>query len=303
MDFVTVCFHNDLPQMKLQARSLDKFLHNFPVGQILIIVNDDFALSKDYLETQVLLHYGSLKNKVKIINGHDVVVPHHDKYFNQMLLKIMAVNYVNDEHYCILDAKNFLVKEWQYTDVYDTQKRLRARYSQLQSQWEQGCRKSFEFFNLNYSDYQKVLQHTPFFAHTNIVKKLANLPNFISSFKKDMLVEFPMIQAATIAEYGSFESAYWIADDGKDFKLRYTSCIWPIDCNMINVDKGLFENKIEWQLLYPKGKVLSSGIHRNCFNLLSKTNEEKLILIWEQLGISNQIQSKEIIDEMKLLNP
>ncbi|AMY69638.1 DUF6492 family protein [Frigidibacter mobilis] len=41
IDFVTVCFRTELPLLRLQARSMDRFLDPAGVGRILVIANDE----------------------------------------------------------------------------------------------------------------------------------------------------------------------------------------------------------------------------------------------------------------------
>lgn len=298
MDFVTVCFSDDLPQMQVQAASMERYLRKFPVDNIIVVINDeDYAACERYFRERVMPMYGFLQDFVKLVNGDTLVNPMY-RYYNQMLLKLVTAKLVSAEHYCILDAKNFLAAHWTEADVFDSERRLKAKYLPLMDQWDQGCKRSFELFGLDYTQYPKVSQHTPFFAHSEIVQSMINRPDFEDTFKKQMLVEFPLIQAATIACYGDFESAYWITDDDHNdkakFKTRYNPGIWQIDCEHINRN-----NNLEWYLLWTEAKILAAGVHRSCFLHLSEHNIAALKHIWMKLKIVDQRQADVIVSEMQ----
>jgi hypothetical protein len=145
MDFVTVCFNKDLPQLKLQAVSMSKFLNDFPVGNIFIVVNDEnFEYCQTYIQNNVLPYYRQLREQVKIING-DLLVNSMFRYFNQMLLKLLAANLVESQHYCILDAKTFLLAPWSNEDIYHDGK-LIIGHQPISPEWLVGYRKCFEYF-------------------------------------------------------------------------------------------------------------------------------------------------------------
>jgi len=306
MDFVTVCFCKDLPQMKLQAASMDRFLQAFDVGRILVIVNDDDAAGcMDYLRSQVLPLYGRLQDRVEMLDGDQLLEPPDRnmrayRYFNQMLLKLVAADLCDDPHYCILDAKNWLAADWYEENVWDRRGRLRAKVRSLQEQWQDNCERSFAYVGLDHRNHRLLAQHTGFFAHTDVVRWLLRHPNFQQQFRRQALVEFPLIQAATIRQRGSWEEAYWVADDDskQTFWSRYCTCIWPLDCKERDQ-----QDDLEWYLLWTRDKILTTGVHRDCFSILSQRNLDLLKSWWVGWQLTDAEGADQIIAEMQQLNP
>lgn len=296
MDFITVCYINDLPQMKIQARSLDKFLKKFPIGRIIVIVNGYFEICQSYFEQEIRACYGSLADRVELIDGNQLL-PNlilSESYFNQMRLKIMIANQLTSEYVCILDSKNFLSCEWEITDLIDDQGRMRATFDDAaHPDWQQASEESFKLFGLDESKHIKLAPHTPFLVQTDILKTVANVPNLIFTWKTKPLVEFLMVTAAIFERDGTLDKTYW------SDRHRWTISVWPGELGTYDV---LDVDGIVKTLLNDEVKVLSLGLHRKCFLLARPHIIHSFKVIWERLGLATFEESDKIIDQMKRYN-
>lgn len=295
MDFVTICFIEDLPQLKLQARSLDLYLKDFPVDRIIVVVNGWFNKCRGYLEEQVRPCYGSLAEKVEIIPSTDLIkpIPIADGYYSQQLIKILISNHLTAKDYCMLDAKNFLTRSWKITDIYKRNK-LPFRHFDLLGGWEEHCKNSFAYYGLDYKKHEWARLLTPFFAPVNVVRYIANDVNLIEFTKNGLFTEFFMMQAYIIKHHGSIEHFYHICmDDFIDI-----GGIWNMDVEHVN------QHNSAKQFMLEKGTdVICSGIHRKVFSNLSTSSLEDVKNAWIDLGLASYDQASEIIDEMIRLNP
>jgi hypothetical protein len=288
MDFVTICFTKDLPQMAIQAASMDRYLRKFPVDNIFVVINDlDFDSCQTYFNKNVRHKYGELQSKVNLIDGSKLLRLSYG-YLDQMKLKILIAQLCNSSDYCILDTKNYLIKEWLLEKVYKEGKFISTVEPVYPAMY-----KSFEYFNLDITEYTVFENITPYFTPTKISKLLTETalsPWGITSDQYNYL-EFYLMQAAMI----------YHGIDTKDYYFNHTAWrtgIWPVNyqnftyTSFINT---LFSNN-------PK-EVIVLGIHREVFAKLDDNVLSKQQKIWNAHRIATYEESKKIIEELRTLNP
>lgn len=129
LDVVTVVFSDDLHLLKLQARSIGKFVDPDLVGTIHIVINDtatDFI--RRCFDEHILHEYGPLASKVCFMN-HDIrwtaTVPGAG-WFSQQVLKLAAARHVTAPQYLVLDAKNHFVRRLDARAVFASDGRLQS---------------------------------------------------------------------------------------------------------------------------------------------------------------------------------
>jgi len=296
MDFVTVCYINDLPQLKIQARSIDKFLKNFPVERIIVIVNGYFEICESYFEQHIRHFYGSMSHKVELISAHHFIpgMILSESYFNQMRLKILVGLESTATHVCLLDAKNFLTAEWVVEDVYrDGKVRCTIDQTGAHPNWKENARESFEIFGLDESQYPVISPHTPFFVETNLLRSICNRPNLLDTWKSKQLVEFLLITAALFERDQTLENSYWT--DG----AIWTKSMWPGELGIYHTKN--VEEIIEYIFLNSR-KLLSAGLHRKCVVLAAPHILNAFITLWERLELTTREESENIIAQMKRNN-
>lgn len=106
LDIVTVTCSRDLPQMALQAHSIDIFVKKSITHYIFI---EDYKFDEEHWLNTLSLHYN--RHSLKIYHGlleKDLMTG--DGWSRQQLLKLFAAKYV-DKNYLILDSKNLFIKD------------------------------------------------------------------------------------------------------------------------------------------------------------------------------------------------
>src|SRR5260370_42098775 len=89
--FVTVAYCDDFGLMRLQARSLEKYLDPKLAAQIIVIENPQMGSVPNWGE-RLIREYGSLVQKVRFVNGREIAnVPKTvSGWFSQQNLKVMV---------------------------------------------------------------------------------------------------------------------------------------------------------------------------------------------------------------------
>jgi hypothetical protein len=112
-DIVTVVFKEELAVLRLQARSLARFLDPSFSGTIIVIVNDlDLPGTVRKIRRWVLPEYGSWQDRVRIVPFHHLgsgLDPWNGWIFQQPL-KLAVSGLIDKPFYVVLDAKNHAVK-------------------------------------------------------------------------------------------------------------------------------------------------------------------------------------------------
>jgi hypothetical protein len=296
MDFVTICFINDIPQLKIQARSFDKFLQNFPVERIIVVVNGYFEICQSYFEQHIRHCYGSFADRVELISANNLIpkLMLNDSYFNQMRLKVLISREATAEHICLLDAKNFLVNEWTIEDVYRDGK-LRCTIDEFGAHpnWKEHAKRSFEIFGLDESKYPVFSPHTPFFVERSLLDFICNKPNLLEEWQSKHLVEFLLITAAVFDRDKTIEKSYWTD------KAIWTKSVWPEELGIYHVKNC--DQIIEY-IFQDTYKLLSAGLHRKCVVLAAPHILNAFAMLWERLGLMTREESEDFIDQMRRNN-
>lgn len=191
MDFVTICHWNDMPQMKIQAKSISNFLQNFPINKIKVVINDyNFDQCLTYFTNNILDNYGNFKNRVEIFNGQKILDYIDDGYMDQQRLKILISKQIETDDYCILDAKNFLIKNWSIEDIKQNDKFIGQFINETSYV---AFKDSFAYYGLDQIEHKKIYSLTPFFAPTKIVQQIAEDKILFEQWKYIWFQEFELI--------------------------------------------------------------------------------------------------------------
>jgi len=123
IDIATVVFRDELPILKLQAQSIERYCQNIGIRNIYVIVNDD----DDTIHQIDAAWWGAVAN-------HVLVVPRsafstlfvEDGWVSQQALKLLAASISYNTWTMVLDAKTIFVKELVLKDLIDEQGRARV---------------------------------------------------------------------------------------------------------------------------------------------------------------------------------
>jgi hypothetical protein len=107
--FVTVTHRGDHGLLRLQARSLARYLDPDLATELVVVDNPERA--GEARRRELLADYGPLAPKVRFLEARDVVEAPLQMagWWSQQVLKLLVADQVSTERYVVLDAKNHLV--------------------------------------------------------------------------------------------------------------------------------------------------------------------------------------------------
>jgi hypothetical protein len=139
---VTVVHKPDYPLLRLQARSLARYLSPDVMDEIYVIANQGLNGSNEW-QLQLLSDYGSLADKVRFLDASQVAAlpnglegPPGEEWaalllrsggggwLSQQILKLMVARVVSSDRYMVLDSKNHLVYPLSF-ECYENGDRIR----------------------------------------------------------------------------------------------------------------------------------------------------------------------------------
>ncbi|HZU94266.1 MAG TPA: DUF6492 family protein [Microbacterium sp.] len=110
LTFVTVTFRAEDALMRLQARSMARFLGDDVAARIIVLDNGTPALAARGRKA-LLAEFGPLASRVRIGRADELIdMPSASGWTLQQVLKLCVSSIVETPHYVLLDAKNHLVR-------------------------------------------------------------------------------------------------------------------------------------------------------------------------------------------------
>src|SRR5579885_2918268 len=108
--FVTVAHQADSCALRLQARSLQRYLPG-DLGTEIVVVGNPQVGKPTHWRDELLSEYGDLWSRVHFIESKDIArIPSTvTGWVSQQILKLMVSQIVRSDRYVVLDAKNHLV--------------------------------------------------------------------------------------------------------------------------------------------------------------------------------------------------
>jgi hypothetical protein len=278
---VPVCLR-DVGLLRLQARSIGKFLDPSFDGRIYVILNDwRYYLLRRKIRKSLPAEYGQHSDKVIFCPFFCLSfrIRGYSGWTVQQICKLAISGYVTGAHYLALDAKNIFVKPFGRPDfVSQSGKALHTLAPWDPSYIPECFHASFSYFGLD-PELSIVPQPiTPFVLTTKIVRQLiedvekrehASLSAFFR--RRRWIAEFVLYVAYLYHKSGSLEP----------FMENVSSrsvMIWESEA----------ENRycVEEQLRKANGKnVLAFGVHPRLLQKLSVNQLRALEEFWRALGI------------------
>jgi hypothetical protein len=207
--FATVVFEEELPLLKLQARSISKFVAKENVDKIIIFVNDAIEERVKDLVREIQPEYGVHQDRVQILTGNDIFpkpkLTHFFKfgikslpfffYFPlfqrkpkgwrgfsgwqvQQAFKIMSGYYCTSPYMLILDAKNILLRDFILKDYVAQDGKPKAQFMPITNKarvWLDSSSKSIDA-DIDIDNIHTVTQFTtPFCVRPSLLCQAADL--------------------------------------------------------------------------------------------------------------------------------
>jgi hypothetical protein len=283
---VTVAHRGDYGLMRLQARSLDKYLDRNLVEEIIVIENPEPGRPTNW--RRVLSNeYGGLTAQVRFIEARAIAdVSQISGWFSQQVLKLMSSKIVATEQYMILDGKNHLVHPLTRDSV-ETPSGLLRTY--LMS-YETHPMKPFLINTLEYFELDPV-QHlsafmpttTPFTLPTARARELVRYVEereqqpFPSAFVYDgyKRSEFFMFAAYLLSLGSSLGDIY-------SFSALRSPAIWP---------ESRPEDCLQAIVTSEKHALPFFAVHRRVFEKLTDATRRDIAAFWYRRGLFDSMEA------------
>jgi len=261
MDIVTVVFREELEVLKLQAQSIELYCQELDIGEIIVVVNDQYL---DLVEID-FDWWGSLKNKVKVIQRGAFNIKYSDNgWVTQQALKLIASTMGPSSHSMILDAKTLFVKPVSVDNVFDNQNLLTLGQLDIYPVFEPSQRITEKLFDI-VVDRQLGPGGVPFVVDNNQVRYMIQWieavtnQNFLEWFQEQgMLTEFILYSGWIIRVNGSLDS---IANKQNTFGTI---------CNICHSEVGIFNSKFQ-----EMQSATTVSIHRRAWQQLTEDQQEQ----------------------------
>lgn len=113
IDYVVAAFRDDFGLLRLQARSMARFLDAESTGTVFVVNNDrDQEAFARRFERAVRPEYGALAGRVELVPAAALLAPEAacNGYWRQQAIKLRAHAIVRESAYVTLDCKNILIR-------------------------------------------------------------------------------------------------------------------------------------------------------------------------------------------------
>ncbi len=219
LDIVTITYRDEMNLLRLQARSLAKYVEPDLIGTIHIIVNDRaHRFVKKSLNNHVLGDYGRLQDKVKL-HSYEAVAGQKLKkigWRSQQILKLMASQVVETEEYLVLDCKNHFIRNVTEQHFFTEEGKLKSYQHALVSHFRKQFNKALMYLGADLPENFKNALPTvpPFLFKTQIVRALisdlveTDERSFPEIFMQEGFTEFYLYQAYLIKRFGGHGKFY-----------------------------------------------------------------------------------------------
>ena len=262
IDIVTVVFRDELPVLKLQAQSIERYCAGIGVRNIYVVVNDD----DDTIHQIDAAWWGKGANNVLVVPRSAFSTQFvEDGWVSQQVLKILAASMSYNVWTMVLDAKTIFVRELKLADIIDQDGRARVGTMDIFPVFEP----TRLMVNQTYGvDLQKQLGPggVPFFFQNDVVRLMiadttfkigAKFPHWFQA--KGRITEFMLYAGYLQYRFNGFETFY-----------SPDAAIHP--CNVCHSEVGQFDKKLE-QMKQPDTHTVS--IHRNAWSQLTDDQKQQ----------------------------
>jgi hypothetical protein len=260
-DILSVVYEPELPLLKIQAQSIQKYVNHSEIRNIRIMVNDaDIGVARSIDREW----WGPLKNKVIITPRGKLFTPmlRSRGWITQQLCKLMGAAQSKSDWVMILDAKTWFVKP-----VSEQMLFLNGRAMVITMEPHSGFAQGQAVLEAEHGvslSYSIGPMGVPYWFHVptvqSIISEHKDFPNYFMTVADNptFVTEFLLYSCAVIKNQ-LFDQLY-------HHKLSWSP--WHIG----EGEEDRFEKT--FSELEAEHNIITSSIHRNCFNTLS---EDQLI--------------------------
>lgn len=284
MHFLTITHTPEIPILRLQARSMARFLDASCTASIMVICNEsDFISFHERFKLEVLSEYGELRTKVSVLHRSALAQPKNwgHGWRSQQLLKLLAIRYLGDGIVLVLDSKNHFVSPITEASYQTNDGRLRTWKTHHIGHMERNFRASVSAFGI---DADSVIHAwppsiTPFPVRAADVRECldvvtqASADRFFEEFlqQRCLMTEFFLITAYQKQKYGDLAVPY-------EFGQLLSATLFR--------DKVVDPKKFESLMFIAyRPSTLSFAIHHGAFAVLDEQQRRRISDLWLARGL------------------
>jgi uncharacterized protein DUF6492 len=272
---VTVVQRADYGLLRLQARSLNRYLRLGPTDEVWVVANQGLHHDTGW-QKPLLEDYGLVADRVRFLDSADVaVIPRATTgWVSQQILKLMVARIVKTDRYIVLDAKNHLVFPLAF-EFFEVGNKLRStgrNYENHPMRHFLEC--ALRYFRIEVDLGGSSLPTiTPFVFPTNIVRTLIDSicerehETFPRSFDRLNTTEFLLFAAYLCSLPGGIEGSY-------DLSSRACPVIWKETavrgCDSVKGVIARVENE----------RLPFFTVHRHAFSSLDDSSRQAVTALW-----------------------
>lgn len=260
IDIITVVFHQELPILQAQAKSVELYCQDIGIRNIYVVVND----SKDVADKVDTAWWGTLANKVSVIPRSAFGTNYSDNgWLSQQALKLMTAAVSYNIWSMVLDAKTIFVKPMRLNELLDDQGRPQVGQLDIYPVFDRSRQIANELFGINL---QKQLGPggVPFIINNQAARAMIAevetrtktlFPHWFQT--QGMLTEF-ILYSGYIHSQGGFDWLYNVEVNAVD----------PV--NICHSEVAAFDRKF-----HNMQNALTVSIHRNAWTALTPEQQKQ----------------------------
>lgn len=266
-DIITVVFREELPVLKLQAKSIELYCQHIDLDKIIVIVNDD---DMDVSEID-LSWWGRFSDQVVLVHRKTWNIQYSPNgWLSQQLLKLLATGISTSKWSIVLDAKTLFVRE-----VDKLAEKPEVGILPVFPVFSVSQQRVNDLFNINI-DKQLGPGGVPSIFENQLVQdmmaeieRLTKQP-FSEWFQdQGMITEFILYSGYVMYKFGSYEAIY---------ETQKYPAIPP--CNLCHSEVARFDQK--FQMMQSSGTV---SIHRRAWSQLTTDQQNRYMDFLASRGI------------------
>lgn len=279
LTFVTVVFEPEFPLLRLQARSVERYVPEHLLHEIIVIDNSARGMGPGLTQAlrEDLGAYGPL---LRILRPADLGrVPRGVGWRSQQALKLTVAQQIRSDRYLLLDAKNHFIAPLtgNFLEAEDGKPRANA-YSYEQHPMRRDLEHVLAYLGLDPDEHvgHFTATVTPFVLDTALVRRVvADIEQdsgrpFVSEFVGRDLIEFFLYAGWILRSGGRLEHVYSIT-------LTPSVTIWPRLASVEGVAQTLVDARNSASPVF--------AVHRNALARLDESSAHAVAAFWLERGL------------------
>lgn len=272
IDLITVVFRDEIPLLRIQARSIAEYVTSDELNSIIVVVNDSADVA-DLIDTAWWEQY---RDRVKIVPRS--FESRITGWESQQLCKLLEAGKSSCKWAVVLDAKTWFIRKLYINDIIVNEK-ANVGFGRVNKLGIAESAVEFvkDLYNINELPRLIGPGGVPFFFHTETVRNLiVNIDNFPDWFQTNvrypnLITEFLLYSAYVTSVYGNLDVLY-----------DTTSIPNFIALNIADYEAPDFDKRFGYM---QDPKVLTVSLHRKAYTQLTPTQLEQ----WQQFLIDRKL--------------